>query len=376
MGIKISNIEPRKETTTSKSEIDTILKKEIRLFNNGFSGKKKERFYTELSVLLKSGINLKHALDLMAHSGNNKDKAILESINAKVTRGSRFSEAINDSKMFSNYESRVIQIGEDTGNLAIVSEDLSDYYQKKNDQKREVISALTYPIIVLFTALIVVFFMLKYVVPMFKDIFEQNRVELPLLTQVIVYCAEFLKDNGIVLGVGIILIMAIVYFIRNKIFFKRIISQILLKIPILGNYLKKIYLLRFTNTMMLLTRSKVPMISGIAMVKGIIGFYPLEKALNQIEVDILQGMKMSNSFQKHPIFEKKIVALLEVAEETNQTEFVFKKLNDQFSKEVEYQSKNLTNILNPLLTLFIGFLVAIILIAMYLPMFRLSTVIG
>lgn len=107
-----------------------------------------------------------------------------------------------------------------------------------------------------------------------------------------------------------------------------------------------------------------------------VDFYPLQNSLGQIENDILMGEKLSVSFSKHEIFDKKIIALLKVAEETNQTEYIFQRLYDQYSNEVEYQSKTITNVLNPLLTLMVGFIVGVILIAMYLPMFKLSSVIG
>ncbi len=112
------------------------------------------------------------------------------------------------------------------------------------------------------------------------------------------------------------------------------------------------------------------------MVRKMVDFYPLQNSLKQVEADILMGERMSFSFHKHKIFDKKIIALLKVAEETNQTEFIFQRLYDQYSKDVEYQSQTITNVLNPLLTLMVGFIVGVILIAMYLPMFKLSSVIG
>ncbi len=128
--------------------------------------------------------------------------------------------------------------------------------------------------------------------------------------------------------------------------------------------------------MMLLTNSKIPVINGLSMVRKMVDFYPLQNSLKIIENDILIGERLSISFSKHKIFDKKIIALLKVAEETNQTEYIFQRLYDQYAHEVEYQSKTITNVLNPLLTLMVGFIVGVILIAMYLPMFKLSSVIG
>lgn len=375
MGIKIEQVQPRKKTESNNS-LDSLLKKEINLFGKTFSDKKKERFYSELSVLLKSGVNLKMALDLIEESQKEKDKKIISKLNDQILKGSSFATALEQDRNFTPYEYQAIKIGEQTGQLTFVINDLAEYYQRKNEQKRQVVSSLTYPIIVLFTAFIVVFFMLKYVVPMFEDIFEQNRVELPFLTQMIVKVSHLLEVNGIYILLGMVTVIMWLMASRKKEWFRKYSGQIFLKLPVIGEYVRKIYITRFTHTMMLLTYSKIPVVNGLAMVREMVNFHPLQKSLQSIEADILQGQRISESFKKHPLFDKKMIALLKVAEETNQTEYVFKKLYDQYSREVEYQSKTITNILNPILTLMVGFIVGVILIAMYLPMFRLSSVIG
>jgi type II secretory pathway component PulF len=375
MGIKIEQIHTTKRER-STSSMEDLLKKEIKLFGKTFTDKKKEQFYAELSVLLKSGVNLKMALDLIEESQKEKDRKIISQLNEQILKGSSLAAAMEKDSNFTPYEFRAIKIGEQTGQLNFITNDLAEYYQRKNEQKRQVISSLTYPLIVLFTAFIVVFFMLKYVVPMFEDIFEQNQVELPFLTQVIVETSHLLEGNGIII---LLILAAVIVGLRisgKKEWFKKYSGGVFLKIPIIGEYIKKIYITRFTHTMMLLTNSKIPVVNGLAMVREMVNFYPLQQSLQSIETDILQGQRMSDSFKKHDLFDKKMIALLKVAEETNQTEFVFKKLYDQYSREVEYQSKTITNVLNPLLTLLVGLIVGVILIAMYLPMFRLSSVIG
>ena len=375
MGIKIEQVRPAGKTESTAS-LETLLKKEIRIFGKRFTDKKKEQFYAELSVLLKSGVNLKLALDLIEESQKEKDRKIIKELNEQILKGSSLAAAMENDRNFTPYEYRAIKIGEQTGQLNFITTDLAEYYQRKNEQKRQVISSLTYPVIVLFTAFIVVFFMLKYVVPMFEDIFEQNRVELPFLTQLIVKASHLLGANGLYLLLSLTSITIGLRMVRKKEWFRKYSGKIFLRTPIIGEYMRKIYVTRFTHTMMLLTNSKIPVVNGLGMIREMVNFHPLQKSLDDIEADILQGERMSESFKKHQLFDKKMIALLKVAEETNQTEYVFKKLYDQYSKEVEYQSKTITNILNPILTLMVGFIVGVILIAMYLPMFRLSSVIG
>lgn len=376
MGIKIEHIANNNEGRP-KTSYGNILKKEITIFGNGFSNKKKEQLYSELSVLLKSGVNLKYSLDIIIESqSKEKDKNLIEKLNLEILRGSSFADALQKDKSFTPYEFHAIKIGEQTGQLAFVTNDLAEYYKRRNEQKRQIISSLTYPVIVLFTALLVVFFMLKYVVPMFEDIFEQNKMELPFLTKVIVKFSHLLEQKGFLF----LLIIAVgafgIRFFRNKLWYRKYGGKLLLSLPVMGNYIKKVYLSRFIHTMMLLTNSKIPVINGLGMVRKMVDFYPLQNSLKEIEEDILRGERLSSSFSRHKIFDKKIIALLKVAEETNQTEYIFQRLHDQYSREVEYQSKTITNILNPLLTLMVGIIVGVILIAMYLPMFRLSSVIG
>ena len=126
----------------------------------------------------------------------------------------------------------------------------------------------------------------------------------------------------------------------------------------------------------MLTASKVPILNSIQIVGKMIRFVPLKDALEIVEAKILQGYSLSESMQGNPIFDSRIISLIKVAEETNQTEYVFTQLNEQYSQEVLQQSKMMSTVLEPFIILFVGVLVAILLVAMYLPMFQLSSVIG
>ena len=159
-------------------------------------------------------------------------------------------------------------------------------------------------------------------------------------------------------------------------FYFKLMGNLQLKIPVLGGYIKKIYLIQFTQAMALLTYAKIPVVKGIQLVGAMIHFYPLQSTLKIIEKDIIQGERLNECFKKHSFYDKKMIALLKVAEETNQTEYIFQKLYDQYSIEIKHQGQIISNVLNFILTLFVGLIVGIILVAMYMPMFRLSSVIG
>ncbi|MCR8667516.1 type II secretion system F family protein [Aestuariibaculum sp. M13] len=370
----VTNIESRQEIDKQNG---SFLKKEIHLFNKVFSNKVKEDFYTELSVLLNAGITLKEALELILSSQKKiYNKTLLSDILNDVISGQSLSETLSVKNQFSQYEYYSIKIGEDTGTLALVSEQLGSFFAKKNEQKRNLISALSYPMIILTTAVLVVIFMLRFVVPMFQDIFRQQKVELPGITKFIIGVSDFMGDQGWYLLVLIVLLFVLRSLFNKKKWFNEFKGTLVLKIPFIGHFVKLIYLSQFTQAVSLLVASKVPLVNSIQLVKQMIMFYPLQEALGTVERNILKGESLSFSLKQHKLFDDKMVALVKVAEETNQTEFIFSRLNMQYNNQVQQQSKVLSTIMEPFIILIVGIFVGIILIAMYLPMFKLSSVLG
>jgi len=378
MSFDLKNISKEKSTINSEpSEWSALLKKEIVLFGNGFSNKLKEDFYTELSVLLSAGVSLKDGLELLYNSQKKKtSKDILGAIVDDLVDGQSMSKAITNHKAFTEYEYYSIKIGEETGTLAAVVKQLGAFFARKNQQRRDVISALTYPIIVFTTAFLVVLFMLQFVVPMFQDIFRQNKVELPGITKFIISVSEFMKSYSLMLIFGILALFMSRFLFNKKEWYRRFKDRFLLKIPFFGNFIKTVYLSQFTQAIALLSASKVPVVNSIQLVKKMIKFYPLQDALHSVEQAILRGTTLSESLASHAIFSDKMIAMVKVAEQTNQTEFIFDRLNVQYHEQVQRQSKMMSTIMEPLIIVFVGIMVGVILVAMYLPMFKLGTVLG
>ena len=377
MAFKIEKSEILSNNKNSQKGIEDFLQKEIVFFGSKFNNKKKQIFYQELSILLNAGITIKEGLTLIIDSFKKSgEKVIFTEVLENVINGKQFSEALMGTGLFSDYEYYSLKIGEETGTTAKVCAELASFFNKKNEQRRIVIAALTYPSIVLSTAIFVVIFMLSYVVPMFEGIFKQNGMELPYITKLIIKSSNFLKSYGLfILLLCFILILA-GRFLRNNRRYKTVLHSLLLKIPILGPFIKKIYLTQFSQAIALLTTAKVPMLSSIQLVKKMIEFVPLQNALSAVEKDILLGKSLSQSLKDNAMFDNRFISLIKVAEETNQTEYVFKQLNEQYSNEVLEQSKVMTTVLEPLIILVVGFIVAVLLIAMYLPMFQMSSAIG
>lgn len=379
MGIKFQeNTNTLSDSYKKSQRKEDWFKKEIHFGKPKLNLKKKASFYNELSILLESGIHLKNALEILIESVDKPfEKQLFSSLVDTLINGGSLSHAMQASTIFDKYECEAIKIGEETGNLTNISTQLTNLYQQKITQRNEIISAITYPLIVLITAVIVVTFMLNYVVPLFEDIFKQNQVDLPWITQQIISFSAFLRLYSKWIIVVIVMIVFSISFLSKKNTFQRKWQNFILHIPIIGNYLKNIKLSQFSQAVTLTSEAKMDITTSLEMSSKMIRFFPLEKAIKDIHNDIISGQKVSEAFSKHKqLFDHKMLALLRVAEETNNTSYVFSKLHQQFQQEVNKQSKLIADILNPVLIVLVGLIVGIILISMYLPMFRLSTIIS
>src|SRR5262249_21627626 len=149
-------------------------------------------------------------------------------------------------------------------------------------------------------------------------------------------------------------------------------SALFLKIPLIGNLIRKIYLARFCQSMRLLLGARVLLIEALGLVKNMIGYYPLEFALAAVKKDVLGGKSLYESLSKHPIFPQKLTALIKVSEEVNKPELIFEKLTRQYSEEIEHQQAIVGKMIEPLFIVILGLIIGFILVAMYLPLFQMS----
>ena len=202
-----------------------------------------EAFYHELGILLSAGVDIKTTLELISvEQAKEKDRILFEKIKDSVIAGNTLSGAIKDTGMFSAYEFFSLQIGEESGKLTVVLKELGAYYNKKMKQRRQIVSALTYPSIVLFTSLAAVFFMMNFIVPMFADVFKRFGGDLPAITKMIVDASGFFRKYFYLFFLFIISIIVFVYSQRQEIWFRKYGSKILLRMPLAGEIVRKVYL--------------------------------------------------------------------------------------------------------------------------------------
>lgn len=354
-------------------DLMAFMNKDIRFGSRQLPDRKKEEFYLEFSTLLLSGVDLKTAFDLVLIDGRKKKETeVFEQVRASVLQGDTLSGAVKKSGRFSDYEFYSLRIGEETGKLGEVMSELAAYYRSKTAQRRKIVSALTYPIIVLCTSLGAVFFMLKFVVPMFADVFLRFGGELPWITDMILRVSGFI-DGGI--GWFLLFVLTVVVFIlinRRKLWWRKWSSSVLLRLPVAGDIVRKVHLARFANTMRLLVGTDTPLLQAIQLVRQMSDFYPIQTSLEQTEAHILQGMALHESLARFDFYPAKVVQLVRVGEEVNRLDFFFGKIAEQLTEEVEYRTSTISTVLEPFIIIFLGLVVGLILIAMYLPMFQMS----
>ena len=375
--IDLSRYETKKTVKPTKAGdgggLSALLSRDISFGSKELNDKKKEYLYLELSSLLQAGINLKSSFELItADQQKDKDKELYKNIQDAVLGGTTFSQALQQTGKFSLYEVYSLQIGEETGKLIEVLQDLAKFYQNKIKTRRKIVSALTYPCVVLTSSLGAVFFMLKFVVPMFGDVFKRFGGHLPWITEKIIGVSNAMENNFWRVMVLLALIVAFILFTRKTEKFREIFSKLLLRTPLIGNLVQKIYLARFCNSMRLLISAKLPLLRAIALIRQMIRYYPIESSLQKVEDDIMNGKSLHESLQQFKVYPSKMIQLVKVGEETNQLDYFFGKISEQYIEEVEYKTSTLSSMMEPLIIIFLGIIVGIILIAMYLPLFQMS----
>ncbi len=364
----------KRNTGTQEGGLLALLNRDISFGSGQLSDKKKEYLYLELSTLLQAGVNLKSSFELVMaddqHKG--KDKALFQDVQDAVLGGTTFSQALQQSGRFSLYEVFSLQIGEETGKLIEVLQDLAKYYQAKIKQRRKIISALTYPCIVMATSLGAVVFMLKYIVPMFGDVFKRFGGHLPWVTEQIIRISQGMERYFLPFFLVIAVIVGALYSLRKGVQFRRVASAVVLRLPVVGSLVQKIYLARLCNSLRLLISARLPLLRAIALIRQMISFYPLEHSLSQVEEDIMQGKSLHQSLGRFKVYPAKLVQLVKVGEETGKLEDFFARLSQQYVDEVEHQTSTLSSMMEPLIIIFLGLVVGVILISMYLPLFQMS----
>jgi type IV pilus assembly protein PilC len=362
---------------SKKSSIWSFMNQDIQFFEPKFGIKKKLVLYGQLETLLSSGLDIQASLELIEQSYKKKqDQALVKALKDSVVEGKSLSESMEALGKFSIYEQYSIQIGEETGRLNLILKDLSNFFEKTLSYKRQLTGALAYPIFVLSFSLLAVLFLLRYLVPMFSGIYGRFKQELPALTKMVVSLSDWIGVLMPYIFLSVFLLIIGAYSQRQKLWFRKAIAWTMLHIPLFGGIIKKVYLSRFCQAMALLLVSGVPLLNALKLVQQMINFYPVSSSLAQTEKEVLQGAQLHEVLRQFSFYPPQALALIKVGEESGKLHLMFERLAAQYTEEVDQQTAVIGSLIEPVLIVFLGGIVAVILVAMYLPLFKMSTSMG
>ncbi|NVK03788.1 MAG: type II secretion system F family protein [Flavobacteriia bacterium] len=334
-------------------------------------------FYKDLALLLDSGVTLSDSLSLIfEEQSSRKAKDTIGILLDSVSKGETFRAAMEAAGVFSKYEYTTASMGELSGMLSLVLSRLGDYFEAQIAQKRLIIGAAIYPVIVLLTAVGAISFLLIFMIPMFKDVFGRNANELPAITQFMISSSEILSAC-----IPYLLLITTLFSIahlrwRSSTSYRLFRYRMLDKIPIVGAILKKNAMMRWSSAMHLMLSTGVTLSDAINMSISIDMHPHLTRDLRLASQDILVGKSLSDSLSSSATVSARMALVLKVAEESNRLSEVFYDLSTRYENELKHQSKLISTVLEPLIIAFLGLVVGTILLAMYLPIFEMSSISG
>lgn len=352
----------------------SIWNREITLGKPKITDKEKQHLYNQLYNLIDSGIDIRYSFEILEKQIKSKKTAQrIAEIGQLVIEGQSLSKAMRTSQLFTAYEYFSVEIGEETGKLAYVLKQLSLYYDNKLIQRRQIVSALSYPILILLSAIGAVSFMVFFIIPMFEEVFKRFGSDLPLITQYIISFSNLVNDHFLTFLLLVVLLFGINRYLSSNLKYTYFQERLILSLPLIGEIYNKIFLSRFCTSMGLLLSSEVPMISALEMVSNMINYQHLKRPIVEIKACIISGRSLYEAMKDYKVFDHEMIALVKVGEEVGKLAVFFDKLSSNYSEEVKHKTGLLNTVLEPAIIIFLGLVVGVILIAMYLPMFKLST---
>ena len=342
------------------------------------SVKDKAVFSRQFAALINAGVAIVRSLGVMAEQCTNpKLKKALTQISEDVQQGMNLSEAMRKHPdCFDNLYVSMVQAGEVGGVLDEVMNRLSKLLEDVARLQNQIKSALTYPVAVGIFAFAIFIGMTVFLIPIFADIFKQLNVELPALTQFMLDLSAFIR--GFWWSIPIVSFGAGFAF-RN--YYKtrmgrETIDRISLKVPLFGDLIQKSAVARFSRTFGALTRSGVPILTALEIVRDTAGNQVIANAVDESRKEIQQGGMISLALQKEQVFPIMAIQMISIGEETGELDQMLAKVADFYEDEVEQSVKALTSIIEPIMIVVLGGMVGVILLSMYLPMFKIFEKLG
>jgi type IV pilus assembly protein PilC len=330
------------------------------------------------STMINAGLPLIQCLDLLAQQEQNKSFAkIIRSVKEDIEGGTSLTNALKKyPKIFDDLFVNLIAAGEAGGILDVILERLSAYMEKAMKLKARVKGAMTYPIAVLAISLSVVALLLLKVIPVFQKMFEGMGGKLPALTQLLITTSEFTQHYFLyIIVVFVVIYIAFTRFYKTE-KGKWIVDSLILKAPIFGDLLKKVAVAKFSRTLSTMMSSGVPILEGLTIVSKTSGNVVVENALLKTRQSISEGRSIAEPLAETGIFPPMVIQMISVGEATGALDSMLSKIANFYDDEIDVAVDSMTALLEPVMMVFLGGVVGGMIIAMYLPIFKLASVVG
>jgi type IV pilus assembly protein PilC len=338
-------------------------------------------FTRQLATMIEAGISLVQGLTALYDQADPKRQKALRHVISDVTTRVQGGETFNESiakhpRVFSRLYVSMVKAGETGGLLAEILDRLAGFLEASARLRKKVKSAMTYPVIVIIIAFLITTFLIVRVVPIFGEIFADFGAKLPAPTQFLINISNFVRGEWyILLAMLLGTIFGVRAFIRSK-RGKQIWDKWKLKLPVFGPLVHKIAMSRFARTFAQLIRSGVPILEVLDIVGGSAGNHVVEESIKGVATDVEKGDNLSVSLSRKPIFPPMLLRMVAAGEATGKIDTMLEKMADFWDEEIEALLDALTSLIEPMLIVFLGVIVGGIVIAMFLPIFKLNEVVS
>lgn len=338
----------------------------------GINRKQLSIFLRQFSGLVKAGVSIDEALELLSSQKELKSlKKALANVYGKILEGESLHSSFEKEKIPGSLFLSMIRAGEETGRLGDVLEQLSYYYEKEYEMKQKISQALAYPVILMFTLLIVIFFLFQNVLPTFVDLFRDTGSSLPTSTRILLGASSFFSRYGVFILLMLFFLAGLLVVLMRKKEYKKKLHRSIFHIPFVSKYIIQIQTGHMVRTLSILSRNSIPFLDSLDITARGIGNLYYQERLLKIKERISEGREIFKSFEGENIFPDLLVSMIKVGENTGSLGKVLEDTSEFYEKETQYALKSLVSILEPMLIIIMAVVIGYIVIAIATPMFDL-----
>lgn len=326
-------------------------------------------FFRQLATMIESGISVTGSLIVLAEQTQNKTfRAILAQVYKRVSAGSTLGAAMAEyPKCFDSITIPLVRAGEESGTLDSSLNKIAKFLEEQNNLRKRIVSAMTYPAVVITVALIVLGVMVVVVIPQFDKAFSNLNIDMPFLTRTTFAIGRWMSSWWYTIPLGIIIVVVVLMRLRHMDSMKLPVDRILLKVPVFGDIIFKAAMTRSFRTMSSLLRSGLPVLTALEMTSEISGNEKIKKDFLTIRDGASMGQSMNAIVREKKLFPPMVGHMMAVGEETGRTDEMLDKVADWYDSELSEKIKRLSSILEPVMVVFVGVVVAFMAMAIFMP---------